>query len=218
MGEMIDIFNDRYEYLGTAGKKEAHAKGLWHRVFTCLIFSGDKRTMFLQRKRPNIYAFNRPDYMDISVGGHYEAGEDIASGIRELYEETGLTNVGFQDLIPIGIRQTAATISENYIANEFQHIFLLEYNGNPQNLVRPDDEVDGFVEVGITDVIKLLLHQTESITGNSFTCKDNTVISEPMPITLSSFVPGYLKIDQFMLRLALAANRYIKDPTDCIFW
>ncbi len=117
----IDIFDDNYNYIGTEDKQIVHRKGIWHRVFTCQIFSSKDKCVYFQKKAPNRYSFSRPDYIDISVGGHYEAGENIEDGIREIYEETGLDyNVKFQDLIPIGVRQTASTIAENYIANEFQ--------------------------------------------------------------------------------------------------
>ena len=168
--ELIDIYTDNYEYLGVAEKKIAHKKGLWHRVFTCVILNSIKSTIYLQKKRPNQYSFNRPDYLDISVGGHYRAGEQISDGIREVYEETGLSSkeFSFEDLIPIGIRQTASTISEEYIANEFQHIFLLDYRGKPEGLLRYNDESNGFIELSIDNTIDLLTCKTDAIKGQYY--------------------------------------------------
>ena len=91
MSEQIDIYNDKYEWVGTASKKEAHQKGLWHRVFTALLVNPRRKTVLLQKKVPDRYSFNRPDYIDVSVGGHYLAGETIEEGIkREIREETQL--------------------------------------------------------------------------------------------------------------------------------
>ena len=84
---LIDIFSDRYEHTGTAEKKDAHARGLWHRTFSALLVNPDARTVTLQKKAPGRAGFDRPDYADFTVGGHYHAGEAIPDGVREAREE-----------------------------------------------------------------------------------------------------------------------------------
>ncbi|WP_432855295.1 hypothetical protein ACQPXB_22030 [Amycolatopsis sp. CA-161197] len=49
--------------------------------------------MLLQKKAPRWYSFDRPDYADITVGGHYQAGETIPDGVREVHEELGLPSL-----------------------------------------------------------------------------------------------------------------------------
>lgn len=207
----VDIFDDNYNYIGVEDKQVVHQNGIWHRVFTCQIFNSRDKCVYFQKKAPNRYSFSRPDYIDISVGGHYKAGENIEDGIREIYEETGLTNIRFQDLIPIGIRQTASTIAENYIANEFQHVYLLDYKGAFSSLLKENEETSGFVKLDIDDVFNLLIHQEATIRGEFAFLRDNSAIVEDIDITLNDFVPSYLRIDQFMLRLIVAIQRYMDD-------
>lgn len=221
MGGLIDIFNDNYEHIGVEDKKIAHEKGLWHRVFTCIILNSVKSTVYLQRKKDNQYYFERPNYLDISVGGHYKAGEDLKDGIREIFEETGIDvdDVNYDQLISIGIRQTAATIAPNYIANEFQHIYLFDYQGMPEKLVKENDETSGFVELKIDDVIDILTYKTNSICGKHYFLHEGKVNSELCDIRITDFVPSYLVMDQFMLRLIIAAKRYIiKTDRALLFW
>lgn len=218
MDEQLDIFNDKYEYQGTASKKEAHQKGLWHRVFTCLLINPQKKTVLLQKKVPDRYVFDRPDYLDISVGGHYQTGESPEDSARELEEEVGL-KASFEELIPLGVRQTAATIAENYIANEFQHIFLYPTEQNLEDYALEEVEVKGLVEVKIQDGIDLLLGKIERIQGNGLFISDGNKIKQRLMITKDDFVPNYLKTDQLFLRLLIAAKRYIcKDTPEEIFW
>ena len=106
---LIDIFNDRYEHLGIEDKKSAHAQGLWHRTFSALAINPTTRRVILQKKTPGCYSFARPDYAAITVGGHYQAGEAIPDGVREVHDELGLP-VSYDDLHPIGLRQTAVTL------------------------------------------------------------------------------------------------------------
>ena len=207
----IDIYDDNYNYIGVEDKQVVHRNCIWHIVFTCQIFNSRDNCVYFQKKAPNRYSFSRPDYVDISVGGHYEAGENIEDGIREIYEETGLSDIKFQDLISIGIRQTASTIAENYIANEFQHVYLLDYKGDFSDLLKENEETSGFVKLDIDDVLNLLICQKTSIKGEFAFLRDKTVTVESVDITLNDFVPSYLRVDQFMLRLIVAIQRYMDD-------
>ncbi|MGG5737686.1 MULTISPECIES: NUDIX hydrolase [Bacillus cereus group] len=214
----VDIFNDKYEYIGISNKRLAHLEGLWHRVFTCIVINSDEKTMILQSKVPNQYSFEREDYLDISVGGHYKAGERIQDGIRELKEEIGI-DVDFEELIEIGIRQTSKTISADYISNEFQHLFL--YDSNRQlTQYKPDNkEVKELVEVPIYQGIDLLLGKIEYLEVKTFGIKDGNRVVSHKVITLKDFVPDYLTIDKFMMRLFITAKRYIEgEKKEFLFW
>lgn len=210
--EKIDIFNDKYEFIGTATKKWAHQKGLWHRVFTCLIVNPKHKTVILQKKMPNRYLFKRLDYLDVSVGGHYLAGESIQQGIREIEEEIGL-KVKFKDLIPLGVRQTAETVSKNYIANEFQHIFIYPSTRKLQDYVLDNVEVNSLVEIRVQDAIDLLTKKTNKIKGKEIFIIDNKNKLKIIDITRQDFVPSYLKKDQFFVKLFIAAKRYLNKET-----
>lgn len=217
---LIDIFSSNYEFLGTASKAVAHKTGLWHRVFTCLIVNSEKKTVFLQKKYPNRYEFDRPDYLDVSVGGHYEAGETIESGIRELMEETNIKNVSINDLISLGVRQTSFCISPNYIANEFQHIYLYDFNKDVNELLSNNNEVSSFVEIDILGCIDIILQRIRKINAKQCYIDRNKKNVRDIEIKYEDFIPSYLKGDQFMLRLLIAAKRYcfLEYDEGLLFW
>jgi len=217
MEEKIDIFNDKYELVGTANKKEAHQKGLWHRVFTCILVNPKTKTILLQKKVPGRYSFDRPDYIDVSVGGHYLAGEKIEEGTRELEEEVGI-KMNFSNLIPLGVRQTAETVSEGYIVNEFQHIFICPLAQKLEDYHLEEVEVNGLVEMDIQDGIDLLLEKKDKIMGRGLFINNGKREVCEMEITKNDFVLSYLKKDQFFLRLLIAAKRYVEgDKVEEIF-
>ncbi len=218
--EYIDVFSNNYTYIGKADKKTAHKEGLWHRVFTCLIVDSQTKTVYFQKKHPHLYEFERPDYLDISVGGHYKAGEQIEDGIRELYEETNISNATFQDLVPLGIRQTSATISPNYLANEFQHIFLYDLKDNTDSLLKTNDEVSAFVELSIDCTIDLFIKKANRINGKLLYFRDGEYLCDAVDISIEDFVPAYLNGDKFLLRLLIAAKRYIYNQYEngLLFW
>ena len=131
----VQIYNDRNESTNTfVEKKEAHSKGLWHRVFICILINKKTRSIILQKKIQNKYNFERPDYLDLSVGGHYDEDEKIEDGIRELKEEVGL-DVKFDELISLGVRQNSVILGENYNNREFQHIFAYVLDNDLEKII-----------------------------------------------------------------------------------
>ena len=209
--EILNIYNDNYELLGTCEKKLAHKIGLWHEVFTCLVINPEKNTVIMQIKNHSHNDVHEKDLIEITVGGHYQAGEILEDGIRELEEETGL-NADFKNLVSLGVRQVATTPNPSYIIREFQHIFLYPTNKTLNDFKDFDEEeVNGYIEFNIDELINLLLRKSNKIKGiTKIGTKD---------IDLSNFVENYLKGDKLYLRLLIASKRFInKEDTELIFW
>lgn len=69
--EIINIYNDNHELLGTADKDLAHKLGLWHEVFTSLIINPAKNTVFFQIKKHSHNNIHAKNLIEITVGSHY---------------------------------------------------------------------------------------------------------------------------------------------------
>ncbi|MGH3620442.1 MAG: NUDIX hydrolase, partial [Sciscionella sp.] len=205
--KLIDIFNDRYEPVGTEDKKTAHAKGLWHRTFSALAINPPSRRVILQKKAPGRYTFDLPDYADITVGGHYQAGETIPDGVREVHEELGLPLVS-GDLHPIGLRQTAVTLAPDYIEREFQHWHLLPLDVALEAIPLADAEVSGLVDIDLDDALALADGDTDTISARYATRTDTGLEYSEATLARADLVPNYLTLDQLYLRLFVAARRF----------
>lgn len=215
---LIDIFNDRYEHVGTEEKKTAHAHGLWHRTFSCLAVNPSTCHVILQKKTPGRYSFDRPDYADITVGGHYQAGEQIADGVRELHEELGLTNLTYTDLHPIGLRQTAVTLGADYLEREFQHWHLLPLETGLEKIPLADAEVSGLVEIDLANAIELAAGNSDQVPAHYATRTEEGMRYQEGILARTDLVPNYLKLDQLYLRLFITARRYCNGERVHLFW
>ncbi|MFD2422430.1 NUDIX hydrolase [Amycolatopsis pigmentata] len=215
--KLIDIFNDRYEHVGTEDKKAAHAQGLWHRTFSALAINPSSRRVILQKKAPGRYTFDRPDYADITVGGHYQAGEAISDGVREVHEELGLP-VTYGDLHPIGLRQTAVTLASDYIEREFQHWHLIPLDVSLEEIPLADAEVSGLVEIRLDEAIALAGSETDTIPTRYVTRTETGLDYSEATLTVADLVPNYLKLDQLYLRLFIAARRFCAGERAHLFW
>jgi 8-oxo-dGTP pyrophosphatase MutT (NUDIX family) len=215
--KLVDIFNDRYELVGTEDKKTAHASGLWHRTFSALAVNPATRRVILQKKAPGRYTFDRPDYADITVGGHYEAGETIPEGVREVREELGLP-IAYSDLQPIGLRQTAITLAPDYIEREFQHWHLLPLDLDLDDIPLADAEVSGLADISIDDALALADGEVGTIPARYATRADHGLEYTEATLSRADLVPNYLKLDQLYLRLFVAARRYCAGERAHLFW
>lgn len=137
--EWVDILDKEGNYTGkSCPKNEAHKKGLFHPTVHVWFYT-DKNELLFQLRSPN--KINYPNLLDVSVAGHVKAGETpIKAAIRETKEELGLT-IYQNDLEPIGIHKSMVTHRNDYIDNEFNHIFLCLLKQDINSLVLQQEEV-----------------------------------------------------------------------------
>lgn len=201
--EFIDIYNENHKHLGICEKSLAHKLGLWHEVINGIIVNKKNKSVIFQIKNAKHNKIHDMDKIELSVGGHYQAGEKVEDGIREIKEESGL-DVAFEDLIYLGERQVSTVVKEDYIVREFQKIFIIPYIGDVMMLRCQDDEVTGFIEFKIEECIDLFLKSRPSIVGANSS-------GEKVEVTLNNFVKAYLEGDELYLRLVIASKRFIDD-------
>lgn len=200
--EVIDIYDENHKYLGKCEKGLAHKLGLWHETFNGIIVNKKNKSIVFQIKNAKHNQVHDMDTIDISVGGHYKAGEKIEDGIREIKEESGI-EIKFKDLIYLGERQVSIKVKEDYIVREFQKIFIIPYNNSITNLKCQDDEVTGFIEFKIDECINLFLKKKTKIIGI-----DNN--KKSVEVTLKNFIETYMSGDELFLRLVIASKRFIE--------
>ena len=214
--EILDIYNDNFEYIGTAGRKEIHEKGIWHQVVACQLFNPDTKKIIFQKKGGINCPYSK---LDVTVGGHYQAGEKPEDCIREIKEELN-ENVSYDDLIPIGIRQCAATVSQiNQVINEFHRVFLLPIIKELEEYNLTDEEVGSLVEVDIEDTIKILLNKVDTIQGKILFVEDGKQKTKTIDIKLDDFIECWRIKDEFLLGLTIACKRVIEgEDRELIRW
>jgi isopentenyl-diphosphate delta-isomerase len=188
---------------GVVARDEAHRTGVWHGAFHCLIISlrgGRGQALFQKRAVQKKIA---PGRFDVSVGGHYAAGEDSRSaGPREIKEELGLT-VAFEDLLPLGRRIFAYCDDPGVFEYELQDVFLLVRDMRPETLVLQKEEVDGVLEMELDQGIQLFADQRSDVACSLYRTGSSC---ERVRVSANDFVPC---IDGYYLKLLLLAQRYL---------
>lgn len=200
-GERFDVLDCRGSATGrTIGRDEAHATGTWHGSFHCLLFyrkGGRTVALFQKRSAEKRIA---PDCFDVSVGGHYAAGESAAdAGPREIREELGLV-VPFDRLVPVGRRIFVHCFTPGVFEYEFQDVFLLPCDDRPSGLVLQPGEVDGLLELELEQGMDLFAGGTAEAIFIDPAGEERLRTVGP-----ADFVPC---IDRYYLKLLVLAKRY----------
>ena len=208
--EMFDILDCAGRKTGvTIAREDAHRTGVWHGAFHCLIVYEHHRKpciLFQKRSSEKLIA---PSKFDVSVGGHYAAGEDAeAAGPREIKEELGLT-VPFSDLVSLGRRVFAFCFTPGIIEQEFQDVFLYPCVGGPGELVLQTEEVDAVIELDVESGISLFSGAAQSATAMIVSPGNGAAVV----ITAADFVPC---IDNYYLKLLLLVRQYFKGERDLL--
>ncbi|PJO45388.1 NUDIX hydrolase, partial [Lysinibacillus xylanilyticus] len=116
--EIVKVFNEQHEQIGTATRAEVHEKGLWHETFHCWLVNEDYIYFQIRSSQKKDY----PGLLDITAAGHLLAVETVESGIREVKEELGL-NIDVHEVVKMGMT-SCSIVSENMIDNEFCHVYI----------------------------------------------------------------------------------------------
>jgi isopentenyldiphosphate isomerase len=195
---------------GRVGRDEAHATGVWHGAFHCLMIyrrGGRDHALFQKRSREKKIA---PGLYDVSVGGHYAAGEDAeTAGPREVREELGII-IPFRSLVPVGRRVFVYCFTPGVVEYEFQDVFLLPLASPPDRLVLQPDEVDSVLDLTVDEAIDLFAGKAAAARGTSTTQSGE---AGPVSIVVADFVPC---IDRYYLKLLLLAKRYFHGEHDIL--
>lgn len=185
-------------------RDDAHRSGKWHGAFHCLIvYEREGRGFVLFQKR-SVRKKIAPEKLDVSVGGHYSAGEDArAAGPREFREELGL-DARFEELLPLGRRIFVYCFAPGIREYEFQDVFLLDKRIDPADIRLQKEEVDAVVEMDVDQGIRLFSGEVSSIECTA--CQSGGSTRKTV-VTADMFVPC---LDNYYLKLLLLAARYFR--------
>jgi isopentenyldiphosphate isomerase len=209
--EQFDVLDSTGRKTGALiGRDDAHATCVWHGAFHCLMIygrTGREYALFQKRSEEKKIAAGK---FDVSVGGHYSAGEDARSaGPREISEELGLT-VAFPDLVPLGRRVFVYCFAPGLSEYEFQDVFLLPLERRPDTLSLQEGEVDAVLEMELEKGIELFSGATASATGRLSGIKGT---EESVSVTIADFVPCE---DQYYFKLLQLARRYLQGAREAL--
>ncbi|MCX7624035.1 MAG: NUDIX domain-containing protein [Thermomicrobium sp.] len=163
--ERLDVLTAEGARTGTtASRGEVHARGLWHPAFHLWIAYQERGEFTVLLQRRSLTKDTMPGKVDVSVGGHFRAGEYdpgnrgsrrvLRAVCRELAEELGLA-VDPGVLRWVGTRWSEAC-SAGVVDREVQELFVWLPARRPERLVPDPREVSAVLAVPVGALRRLL--------------------------------------------------------------
>lgn len=203
MDELIDIYDENMNQLGTAMKSQAHQEGLWHKAFHCWLVKEVNGKIFVWMQLRNEDKDIHPNMLDTSAAGHVKAGEEVKDGYREIKEELGI-DINKDDLIKMF---TCKEIYQKGRVNnqEFHSIYLGIIDKKIEDARLQPEEVAGLYEIEVDDLINLMKHKVSFIPAVGIKRNnDNTYSKESRSVRFEDIAPHgeayYLKVMEMIKR------------------
>ena len=149
--ELLDVLDPTGKPTGEQKARSlVHRDGDWHRSIHIWVVNADGQAVFQRRAPGKLIEAGR---IDVSVGGHFGAGEGLSEVLREVEEELGFMP-SESELTKIDSRRTER-FYDDAIDREFQDVYALRRDA-PLNTYQLDcSEVTVVYEVPIIGAIEL---------------------------------------------------------------
>ncbi len=203
--EFIDVYDERMNSLGVMAKSEAHKVGAWHKSIHCWILRKDNTGSYVvfQKRSPKKSSF--PNMLDISAAGHYQTGEKVEDGVREIVEELGV-NVRFDSLKYLGIKFDIYC-KEGFLNREFCETFFYEDERALEDYPIDCVEVTGLVQIEVQKGLDLFSGAVDSIEvdGLEYNEEKNEILPIKINVTQKDFID---RIDPYYAKIFMLAKAY----------
>jgi isopentenyldiphosphate isomerase len=167
--ELFDVLDEFGLPTGeTKARALVHKDGDWHRSFHLWIIKDGNHVLLQRRSHKKDL---EPNKLDVTVGGHFGAGETLLEVVREVEEEIGL-KVQLKDLEFIETRQGVRHY-EYATDREFIDVYALRCDQNLDQYYLRCDEVSVLYEVPLDKAIDLY-QKGDFVAAYGYDCQQRT--------------------------------------------
>ncbi len=182
--ELLDIYDEEGDFLGTEDRKVVHRDALWHKTVHAWLYD----------RQGNVYFQIRADEGTLytTASGHLQAGDTVEEAFaREIYEELGL-KIDASDAVKVDVvkfvldreNKDGSMFRDRAFANIYIDNFedsITEFNFDPK-------EVKGVVKVNAKDALDLFTKEDGIIQGVEITDENGIIVSKEKEFTIKDFL------------------------------
>ena len=184
--EWVDVVDDEGRPVARTTRADAHRRGLRHPTAHLWVLRPHPqgvRVVFQWRKADRL---DFPDLLDVTCGGHIQAGEsaDVAMR-RELEEELGLKRVRVAPVAQVPVDAETHGLLIREWAYEYLHV-----TRRPLRVFRvAPEEVEGLLEAPLRDLKALHTGQADALTLTGAAFGHSATVAVRRSADRSAFVP-----------------------------
>lgn len=143
-----------------------------------------------------------PLKLDVAAGGHFQAGEELKDGMREVREELG-KDYRFEDVNLLGRRLNVGVDIKGRLRQTVVSLALIEDNSPIESYVLQETEVFAICTLPLADLLRVHVEPDYSFEIEGLTSQG---VKIRIPVTSDSFPPNW---DNYHYKMALLVQRYL---------
>jgi isopentenyldiphosphate isomerase len=200
--ELFDVVNEDGSPTGKVKRRaDVHRDDDWHRAIHVWVYGVDSDGPFVLFNQRGLQKDTWAGYLDVTVGGHLSAGEDVDQAFREIEEEIGIV----ADVERLKFLVTRKAIDD--VERELQEVFLYR-DDRPLTGYQPNPaELEGLVRMSLVDALAIFDGRTQSVEAAFLGAADREV--RPFTVTQDVLFPA--RYHDYYLMVARAVERAIED-------
>lgn len=159
--ELLDIYDENQNHLGTEDRKIVHEKALWHKTVHCWLYDKEGHIYFQIRKsKEKLYT---------SASGHIQAGETVKEGFgREVKEELGI-DINYENAILVEVNKFILDREEPdgsmFRDRAFANVYVCDFENPIDTFHFDENEVHGLAKLDAKETLELLKKGSGEIKG-----------------------------------------------------
>ncbi|TDL80561.1 NUDIX hydrolase [Peribacillus frigoritolerans] len=186
--EVLRIFDENQNPIGTASRAEVHKIGHWHETFHCWFAGIENDRVYLYFQLRSKEKKDYPNLFDITAAGHILAHETIEDGTREVEEEIGI-HVSFSELVLLDVMKYCVSQTD-LNDNEIAHVYFYPFNLSFEAFTLQKEEVSGMVRADLHSFRELISSRRSSLLVEGFEVdQDDTRRTIQTEVDKTGFVP-----------------------------
>ena len=182
--ELLDIYDEDGNHIGTEDRKIVHRDALWHKTVHAWLYD----------KEGNVYFQIRADEGTLytTASGHLQAGDTVEEAFaREIYEEIGL-KIDASDAIKVDVVKFVLDRENKdgtmFRDRAFANIYLDDFEDSVTEFNFDPNEVKGVVKVKAKEALELFTKESGAIKGIEITQVDGKIVSQEKDLTMKDFL------------------------------
>jgi isopentenyldiphosphate isomerase len=211
MDEQVDILQPPlFEPTGEVKSREqAYRDGDWIGTFNLWIVSKDPEPAIIYQQR-SPKAKWAPNLLDVTAGGHLQAGEKLTDGLREVDEELG-KHYSPDEVVYLGRKLYVGFNANGTSHNNIIDLYMIEDNAPLQTYTLEEAEVYALCACPVSELLKAHHDPEYSFEVQALTAsRDEITIN----VNKASFPVNW---DNYHYKIAVLVDRYFKGEKGLLY-
>jgi len=153
-----------------------------------------------------------PGLLDVAAGGHYDAGEPIEEGLREVREELG-KDYAFSDLHYLGKKLYLRDQADRKLRYAVD-VFITIDNSPLTSFTLQRDELEGLYACPIEDLIRVHTEHDYTFTARGVKFSGDELVHASVEVSKSIFPFNW---DNYHFKMALIARRFLNGEPHLLY-